>query len=338
MMRFVVFADFHYKKGMYAPTIGHDLTPIIERARLSGADMIIHAGDLCNDYLGSPELFDALLRNRYDIPVFGAYGNHELETGGNTMEVVTPRLANRPVVYGTPDGEFSADIGYYHVDVDGYRFVFADTNYSLLDGEWVHNRPASWGAPKGAEYENSLGPAQLYWLERVLTDASENGLRCVVVSHAEFSGKNSPSPDADKVREIFRRVNEKRKTVILAINGHYHTDNLFTEDGIGYFDCNTVKNGFWMPMEEQHYVPGQTFVYEDYDRNGTLTGKSPRDLCSLSQAKNTWFFDKPLCAVITIDDDEITIDGAQTSWMYDVVPETDIEGVRAGILSRKIRI
>ena len=91
-------------------------------------------------------------------------------------------------------------------------------------------------------------------------------------------------------------------------------------------------------MEEQHYRQGQTFVYEDYDRNGTLTGKSPRDLCSLSQAKNTWFFDRPLCAVITIDDDEITIDGAQTSWMYDVVPETDIEGVRAGILSRKIRI
>ncbi len=254
------------------------------------------------------------------------------------MEVVTPRLANRPVVYGTPDGEFSADIGYYHVDIDGYRFVFADTNYSLLDGEWVHNRPASWGAPKGAEYENSLGPAQLSWLDRVLTDAADRGLRCVVVSHAEFSGKNSPSPDADKVREIFRRVNEKRKTVILAINGHYHTDNLFNMDGISYFDCNTVKNGFWMPMEEQHYVPGQTFVYEDYDRNGTLTGKNPRDLCSLSQAKNTWFFDKPLCAVITIDDDEITIDGAQTSWMYDVVPETDIEGVRAGIISRVVRI
>lgn len=121
MMRFVVFADFHYKKGMYAPTVGRDLMPIIERARSSGADMIIHAGDLCNDYLGSPELFDALLRNRYDIPVFGAYGNHELEGAGNTMEVVTPRLMNRPVVFGTPDGKFSPDVGYYHVDIDGYR-------------------------------------------------------------------------------------------------------------------------------------------------------------------------------------------------------------------------
>lgn len=160
-MKFVVFADFHYKKGMYAPTVGHDLAPIIERANSSGAELIIHAGDLCNDYLGSPELMDALLRNRYDIPVFGAYGNHELETRGNMMEVVTPKLMNRPVVFGTPDGEFSADVGYYHVDIDGYRFVFTDTNYSLLDGEWVHNRPASWGAPSGAAFENSLGPEQL---------------------------------------------------------------------------------------------------------------------------------------------------------------------------------
>ncbi len=337
-MRFVVFADLHYKKGMYASTVGRDLMPIIERARSSGAELIVHAGDLCNDYLGSPELIDALLRNRYDIPVFGAYGNHELESGGNTMEVVTPRLANRPVVYGTSDGKFSPEVGYYHVDIDGYRFVFTDTNYSLLDGGGGHNRPASWGAPAGAERTNSLGPAQLSWLERVLYDAAEKGMRCVVVSHADFSGKNHPSPDADAAREIFRRVNAKRKTVILAINGHYHTDNLFTEDGISYFDCNTVKNGFWKPMDEQHYVPGQTYVSEDYNNEGIMTGERDADLCSLVQAKNTWFFDKPLCAVVTIGDDEIMIDGAQTSWMYDVVPETVIEGVRAGILSRKIKI
>ena len=326
-IRFTVFSDLHYKKHMYAATIGAMLDPIIERASGSGSEFILHAGDLCNDYRNSPEIISRLLDNKYDLPVYGVFGNHELESRGNTLDSVTPKLTNRPVI----------GRNYYYFDLKGYRFVCLDTNYSLLDDEWVHNTEASFGAPKGAQFENSLGPEQLDWLENVLTDAERQELRVITVSHAEFSGLNSPSPDAEKVRELFAKVNEKRKTVILAINGHYHTDHLYERDGIFYFDCNTVQNGYWMPQTEQHYKHGQTYTFEDY-QDGRLIGTEQLDLTTLSQAKNTWFFTKPLSAVITISGDSISIDGSEAEWMYDLHPDDMIDGAKPMIESRELRI
>ena len=327
-IRFTVFSDLHYKKHMYAATIGAMLDPIIERAHDTNSDLLLHAGDLCNDYKGSPELLSRLLDNKYNLPVYGVFGNHELESRGNTVESVTPKITNRPVI----------GHNYYYFDCKGYRFVCLDTNYSLLDGKWVHNTEASWGAPKGAKYENSLSPAQLAWLEDGLTDAERLGMRGVVVSHAEFSGYNSPSPDADKVRALFAKVNENRKTVILAINGHYHTDHLFERDGVYYFDCNTVQNGYWLPQTEHHYKPGQTYTFEDYDNRGSFVWSELRDLTTLSQAKNTWFFTKPLSAFILIEDDRIFIEGAETKWMYDLHPDEMVDGAKPKIESRKLII
>lgn len=326
-IRFTVFADLHYKKNMYAATIMGTLNPILERAGLNDSEFLLHCGDLCNDYKGSPELIYSLFNNIQDLPFYGVFGNHELESAGNTLEFVTPRLHNRPV-----KGE-----NYYYFDIRSYRFVCLDTNYSLLDGKWVHNTEASWGAPKGAKYENSLSPAQLAWLEDVLTDAERLGMRVVVVSHAEFSGYNSPSPDAEAVRGLFAKVNKNRKTVILAINGHYHTDHLFERDGVYYFDCNTVQNGYWLPQTEHHYKPGQTYTFEDY-QDGRFTNTEQLDLLTLSQAKNTWFFTKPLSAVITISGDSITIDGSETEWMYDLHPDEMVDGAKPTIESRKLTI
>ena len=331
-IRFTVFSDLHYKKHMYAATIGAMLDPIIERAHDTKSDLLLHAGDLCNDYKGSPELLSRLLDNKYNLPVYGVFGNHELESRGNTVESVTPKLTNRPVI----------GHNYYYFDCKGYRFVCLDTNYSLLDGKWVHNTEASWGAPKDSKLENSLGPEQLDWLEKVLTDAEHQGLRAITVSHAEFSGlypSDGPTscPDADKVRALFAKVNEKRKTVILAVNGHYHTDHLFERDGVYYFDCNTVQNGYWLPQTEQHYKPGQTYTFEDY-QDGRFIKTEQLNLTTLSQAKNTWFFTKPLSAVITIDGDSITIDGSETEWMYGVVSERMRDGKKPCISSYKLTI
>ena len=78
MLKFSVFADLHYKKGMYAVKIS-DMEKILERANENHVDFMIHAGDLCNDYIGSPELINAYLKNKYQLPVYGIYGNHEKE-------------------------------------------------------------------------------------------------------------------------------------------------------------------------------------------------------------------------------------------------------------------
>ena len=336
-IKFTLFSDLHYKKRMYASTVA-DLEAIIDRAHASGSELILHAGDFCNDYKGSKEIVDAFLSNRSGLPAYGIYGNHELETPGNTMEFVTPRLSNRPVVYGTPDGSFSPEIGYYHFDMNGFRFVCLDTNYSYFEEKWVHNLPASWGPPNGAGRTNALGPDQVKWLEKTLIDAEKNDLLCVLVSHADFTAKLSQAPSYDwtSVREIIKKVNSEKKTVVLAINGHYHTDHLNEIDGVFYLDCNTVRNGFWYPTTGQHYLPGQTFDFQDYDENGNPTKLEKLDLCSLSQAKNTWFSDSPQSAVITLSESALEIEGSSADWMYGVIPESLPDGKRPGITSHHI--
>ncbi len=337
---FTLFSDLHYKKGMYVANVS-DMNTILDRANAAGSDFILHAGDFCNDFIGSKELTDAYLKNKYNLPAYGVYGNHELEASGNSMGRVTPMMTNRAddVVWGTADGKIGdGSIGYYYYEVNGIRIVCTDTNYSLYNGEWVHNTTNSYGPPSGATNINALGPTQLAWLERVLTEAANAGTKCIVVSHADFSGKlvgDGPSADAAAVREIYKKVNAISKgTVLLSINGHNHTDRIGLYDDVVYMDCNTVFNGWWAIVTGQHYTAGQTFAFENYDSNGKFIGISDRNLSSLSQATNTWFFEDPLSCTITVTDGGVvSIEGMTTTWRYDVIPETAHEGVHPWISS-----
>ena len=67
-INFGVFADFHYKKGMYAASVD-DMQAIFDRFNQRGVDLALHCGDMCNDYKGSPELIAAAHGNPYGIPL-----------------------------------------------------------------------------------------------------------------------------------------------------------------------------------------------------------------------------------------------------------------------------
>ena len=322
-IKFALFADLHYKKGMYIATVS-DLLTIMDRAAKNNVDFVMHMGDMSNDYLRSPELLNAYLNNGYGLAVYGIYGNHELESRDNSMQVITPRLNNREVIWGTPDGKIAdGSIGYYYYDIKGFRVIGLDSNYSWNPEteEWEHNRTASWGAPAGNTREHSYGPIQLAWLEKVLQDAVQNELHCIVCSHASISGVWYSGPDAERVRALFNEANKQRAgTVMMAINGHLHTDNLKMIDGIVYFDVNTVRNGVWQGTREDHYV-NETFRFTEYDADGTPTAEYDRRIAELSMGKNTWFHTDALSAVVTVyENGRVEVEGDQTTWCGDVKP------------------
>lgn len=328
MLSFLVFADLHYKKGMYAVRV-QDLKQIMKRAHENNVDFVLHAGDFCNDYSGSPEIVKEYLKNEYDLSVYGVYGNHELESANNSMEAVTPLLTNDPNVVW--------ENGYYWFERKGYRFICADTNYSYNEKEqvWEHNRTASWGAPAGNLYPDSLGPEQLKWLESVLMDAAQQGIPCILVSHAGFVEGRKCSPDTDAVRELIRKVNAiKAGTVRMCINGHYHTNHLETIEDVLYFDVNAVINGSWVPKKEQHYTDEHTFALESYDGEGNCLGAETVPLSKLWQSVNTHYFRAPLSAIVTINDDSsIRVEGSRTGWLYDVEPVDPLPGIMPWISS-----
>ena len=339
---FLIFSDFHYKQGMYASTVA-DLQRILDRAKAAGVDMILHAGDFCNDFPGSPEVTDLLLQNPYGLPIYGCYGNHDLETAGTAMTYVSPRMTNRQVVWGTPDGSMGdCSIGYYYFDHQSYRFVMTDTNYSLNPvGYWEHNHTGSYCQPKGNTHHNALGPDQLRWLEQVLTDAAKEGRRCIVVGHAAFNERADASPDHGSVRNLFARVNALRKgTVQLAINGHHHTDNCSVIEDVIYFDVNSTRNPWWAEAYHGKYTEEfPTFPFIEYDENGAPLGEvTMRPLLSLRQGKHTLFTEDPLSAIVTVDGDTVTVEGTTSRWVADLAPDTDRTDIVPFIRDRTVTV
>lgn len=328
-IRFLVFADFHYKKKMYATKVS-DLEKILDRAEAEKVDFIVHEGDFCNDYCHSPELFKVYLNSK--IPVFGVYGNHEMESVGNTMQMITPRLTNRPdeVIWGTPDGKMGdGSIGYYYFDKEDFRFIFLDANYSLMpDGvTYEHNHEASTTKPKENLYEEILGDRQLQWLEALLNDAACKGKRCIVNAHPTFSELwEGDSPDAEAVRKLYAAANAIRKgTVMMSINGHYHADHMSVREDVHYFDVNTAILGWWQNerfypyAEEDENNPKYTFDFVDYDESGNAISSVKMPLSELRQGARSLFFKDPLSAIVTVNSNgKIAVKGSKTDFVYGI--------------------
>ncbi len=323
-----LFSDMHYKKGMYIATVG-DLNTIMDRAHEQGVDIVLHCGDLCNDYSGSPELMKAYLGNRYGLPVYGLYGNHELESDRNSMQVVTPMLTNRAdaVFWGTEDGKLGdGSIGYYYFEAKGFRIIMLDTNYSWNSekAEWQHNTTASHGPPAGNTRINALSPIQFEWLKKLLYDAAENEIPCIVCSHAGFTAAwPEHSDDCDAVVTLLEEVNQKRPgTVIAALNGHKHAHYCRVHNGIFYLNCNAVRNIHWQPPSEPHYE-SEIFEREVFDEQYNIVGHEEVPLSSLWMSPKTWYCKAPLNAILTVSTDgKVTVDGSEGGWWSDIVPNT----------------
>ena len=328
-MKFAVLADYHYKKGMYIPPVS-SLEKILKRGADANVDFVIHLGDFSNDYVGSPEVINLYMNNPYGLPVYGVYGNHELETG-NKMSYVNENLCNRPVI--RPDGD---RIGYWYTDIQNFRLIGLDTNYSLRpDGEWERNLDGSHCPARVNSCWNSLGPAQLDWLRETVSDAARQNKKVLVFSHAAISGEWQSTPDAAQARDI---LCAHPGTVLLAANGHLHTDHFAVIDDIAYWDVNVVQNGGWRPHEGYHYTEDMTYTFQDFDQEGNPSGLAQElPINSMKQAKNTWFFRDPLSAIVSVTENgEIHIEGAKSSWVYDVEPDWSESGMLPQISDQAI--
>lgn len=371
-LTFSVFADLHYYperyesdgnggsisvNGGYITPVSH-VDQIMARANANNVDFVMQAGDFCNNFPKSPEILDAYLGNSYNLPAYGVMGNHDLENGGrmevDTSEAVTSNLTNQNnnVVWGTADGKIgNGTIAYYYFDVNGFRVICTDTNYFLNTdtNTWEHY-PSWYAGPnttKTPNYTktNSLGDTQRAWLERVLMDAANKDIPCIVITHASAAGTRGSSQCGDylEVQEIFRKANDKNLgTVLMVINGHHHTNHTEYVDGILYFDMNT-SNGAYVPdgsTKTPNYAEDATFEYVEYDNEGNIVGTTNMYISSLgSLAKNEMFyFEEPLSAIVHVSSNgRIVIEGDSTDWLFDVAPANPADGeepfVNSGIFN-----
>ena len=66
-IKFALFSDFHYNEGRYISSVA-DLEAILKRANDAGVDFVLQAGDFCNNFPTSPEIFKTFLENEYGRP------------------------------------------------------------------------------------------------------------------------------------------------------------------------------------------------------------------------------------------------------------------------------
>ena len=83
-----------------------------------------------------------------------------------------------------------------------------------------------------------------------------------------------------------------------------------------------------------------TYDFQDYDTEGRPKGElQSLPLNSMKQAKNTWFFRDPLSAIVTVNENgAIKIEGASSSWVYDIEPDWEESGMLPQISDHEIAL
>ena len=271
-MKFLLFADWHHAPGKFPGRTLEDLHLIQRRAEEEGCEFIIHAGDFCHGPTSVSEYVKEY--NDFHIPSYHCLGNHDAD--GSTYEE-TIKLYNMPN-------------GYYFFDQNGYRMIVLNPNYFYVNGEYVNYSKGNYFA-NGA-YRDYMPPEQLDWLRETIASSP---YPCITISHESFARDSDGVKNQMEVRKIFNEANARKKhSVLMAINGHHHRDNIRILDGICYLDVNSAAFD-WIG------TPHDFFPREESDK--------------IYYMRNCVIFNDPLYAIVTVEGSTITIEGSETT-MY----------------------
>jgi len=305
-LKVCVFADIHFRPGMFPHDNLEHLAKIVARARQEGCAFIIHLGDLVHN-ARLPET-KAYIRayNACGLPAYHVVGNHDQDESS----------------WAELRDAFGLAKGYYSIDRGGFRFVVLDPNYYTdRAGKAYHFENKNyWKRPKDGVI-NFIPPDQLAWLRQTVM---ESPYPCCVLSHQslELPYASSGVANKDAVQAIFNEANAKvRGRVRVVMNGHMHTDNYRILDNILYWDVNSASN-FWYPKAHDCFP-------DDYVK--THRG-----------ATHTLAWQEPLSAILTLwPNGRIQVKGSRSDWLYGATParagEYDVDPLTTRVIAPVIR-
>ena len=283
-MRFLLFSDLHFAPGVFMGATWEALHQMQKHAEKAGCEFIIHAGDFCHgitDNSAREEVADYVREyNDFHIPSYHAMGNHDTDQA--SMEEMLE-------YYRMPEG-------HYFFDRSGYRMIICDPNYFYMDGQYIHyshRNNAEYGL-----YDSYMPPRQLAWLEETIASSP---FPCVLISHQSFEREADGVKNAEEVRRIINSANgEKKHSVLLCINGHYHRDHLRILDNVCYWDMNSASYD-WVDNSHSFY---------------------PEKLCRQFKFLNhTLVYNDCLHAIVTLKGTTIAIEGMESTMFMGITRE-----------------
>lgn len=282
-MKFLLFADMHCHRSWPIHST-NELDIMQARAREEGCDFIIHAGDLC---FHAEAIADFIRQyNAFQIPSYHALGNHDSDR--TPLETVLK-------LYSMPHN-------YYYFDCKGYRIIVLDPNYYRSGDGYIHYNLGDYG---DGDLHGWLPPDQLKWLEETIASAPGP---CLLISHESLEREADGIHNRLQVQRIINEANAKRPhSVLMCINGHYHTDHIRILDNVCYFDVNSAV-GMWVPKSHDLY---------------------PQELCNAYRGyRNLICYDPlPVYCIVTVEGSSITIHGTKGGLLKGVTREMTGNGI-----------
>ncbi len=292
--KFGIFADLHVD-------IMHDgeqrLEKFLDACRKEDVDFVIHLGDFCYPDEGRknvtwPEKQPINIENALKYPTYAnkdkihsMYMNFEKSSyhvlGNHDCDMCTKRQVLD--YYGAKYDS------YYSFDVGGVHFVALDGNFTKIGDEYVDYANGNYFNEEGTlPY---FSDKEIEWLEK---DLASTPYPSVLFSHQAIAGGWACIKNSDKVRKVIGAAPNK---VLLAINGHEHTDRLSHIDDVWYLDLNSMSC-LWLDLAFTYLGRYTEEIDEKYPN---MRYVAP--------------YKDPLFAIITVDDDGIDIKGVQSEWV-----------------------
>lgn len=282
MIKFGVLADLHVQ---LMPDTTARLNTFLEECRKEDVDFIIQLGDFTfpDSPLSTPEDPDEYkkivdLYNSFEKPAFHVIGNHDCDTLSKEGILRFWGCNHRP---------------YYSFDMGGFHFVVLDCNYLKIDGEFISYDHANYFAlNRGDEPKLPYIPdEQIEWLRQ---DLAATPYPSVLFSHERLCR----DPDAIRNDADLRKVIDSApRGVLLSINGHEHIDNAEKVGATWYYNLNSASM-YWL---------GEDFAAKG--RYGNDIDQRYPYLCCTAP------YDKPLYAIITMDENGAYVKGKEASFV-----------------------
>lgn len=298
MVKFGVFADLHVD-------IMHDceerLNIFLEKCREENVDFIIQLGDFCypdemRKCVCLPHHRPINIENSLKVPTYTnkdainkAYKNFEKPSyhvlGNHDCDMCTKEQILE--YYGVNYAP------YYSFDCNGFHFVVLDGNYMRIDGEDI-------SFANGNYFDASYRPdkvtnpyiskEQLKWLKEDLAKAKGPS---VLFSHQGLSSGAGSVLNYEEVKEILLNAPNR---VVMSLNGHEHVDKVVKEDGIWFYNVNSMSN-YWVGLSNA--CPNR------YTKE--IDEKYPN-------IKYTVPYTTPVFAIVTLDESGATIKGVKAEF------------------------
>lgn len=210
----------------------------VKHLNSSGVSAVVHLGDIID---GQERLeqthkeLDTVLEHlsRLQSPLYHVIGNHCMMADSRYL------LQKLNLTRGT----------YYFRDLaPQWRLIVLDTVEVSLRSTWhkhvsmaKHYLATHQGEPSAQEWNGTIGPEQMVWLENQLRDSEREGRTAIVCGHlpimAEASGPEHVMWHNDKLLDLFRTYSG---TVKAYFSGHYHPGGYAKKDDVHHVTLEAI--------------------------------------------------------------------------------------------------